>query len=174
MGFITSLLSKLSRPAGSEAVAGSIYDFKIDDITGNEIEFSQYKGKDLLIVNTASRCGYTPQYADLQELHEQYRDRLVILGFPSNDFLWQEPGTNEDIASFCQKNYGVTFTMFKKISVKGSQKHPLYKWLQAKSGSAPSWNFCKYLVTKNGEEVKFFPKDVKPLDPTILNEITKK
>jgi glutathione peroxidase len=173
MGLISSLLAKFSRPDKPKEVAGSIYDFKINDIGGREIDFNRYMGKNLLIVNTASRCGYTPQYADLQKLHEQYGDSLAVLGFPSNDFLWQEPGTNADIASFCQKNYGITFTIFGKVSVKGSKKHPLYQWLAAKTGSTPSWNFCKYLVRKNGDEVKFFSQQVKPLDPILLNEIRK-
>jgi|SRR5688572_5607500 len=171
MGLISSLLAKFSRADKPKPVAGSIYDFKIEDVGGHEVDFNMFRGKNLLIVNTASRCGYTPQYADLQKLHEQYGGSLVVLGFPSNDFLWQEPGTNADIASFCQKNYGVTFTIMSKISVKGNKKHPIYQWLAAKTGSTPGWNFCKYLVRKQGDEVKFFSQDVKPLDPILLNEI---
>lgn len=173
MGLVSALLAKFSTSGKPRPAAGNIYDFKIKDIGGREIDFSVYKGKNLLIVNTASRCGYTPQYADLQKLSDQYSDSLTVLGFPTNDFLWQEPGTDDEIASFCQKNYGVTFTMFTKISVKGNKKHPLYQWLEAKTGSSPSWNFCKYVVTKNGDDVKFFTQDIKPFDPRLIQEITK-
>jgi glutathione peroxidase len=107
----------------------SIYDFKMTSIEGNEIDFSTYKGKNLLIVNVASKCGYTPQYADLQKLHEMAGDKITILGFPANNFGGQEPGTNSEIAEFCEKNYGVTFQMFEKISVEGNDQHELYKWL---------------------------------------------
>lgn len=147
---------------------GSIYDFKIKSLNGEVIDFSKYKGKNLLIVNTASKCGYTYQYADLEKLHDQLGDKVEILGFPANNFLWQEPGSNEEIAAFCEKNYGVEFQMFEKISVKGKDKHPLYKWLEAKSGKSPSWNFNKYVINKDGEITGFFPAKVSPLD----NEIT--
>ncbi|NOS94071.1 MAG: glutathione peroxidase [Cyclobacteriaceae bacterium] len=151
-------------------MTGTLYDFKIQSIDGKEIDFAQYKGKTLLIVNTASECGYTPQYADLQELHEKYGNQITILGFPANNFGGQEPGTNVQIASFCKKNYGVTFQMFEKISVKGSDQHPLYKFLKEKSGKEPSWNFCKYLVKPDGT-VKFFASGVNPGDEDILKEL---
>lgn len=147
----------------------SIYEFKIPSLSGEEIDFSKYKGKNLLIVNTASKCGYTYQYEDLEKLHEQYGDKVEVLGFPANNFLWQEPGDKEEIAAFCQKNYGVKFQMFDKISVKGKDKHPLYRWLEAKSGKSPSWNFCKYFVSKEGEVIGFFPAKVNPLDNEILS-----
>ncbi len=149
---------------------GSIYDFKIQSIDGKEIDFAQFKGKTLLIVNTASECGYTPQYADLQELHEKYGNQITILGFPANNFGGQEPGSNVQIATFCKKNYGVTFQMFEKISVKGSDQHPLYQLLKEKSGKEPSWNFCKYLVKPDGT-VKFFASGVNPGDDVILKEL---
>lgn len=151
-------------------VPESIYDFKIAALDGTEIDFSAYQGKQLLIVNTASKCGKTPQYADLQKMHEQYVDKVTILGFPANNFLWQEPGTNKEIAEFCVRNYGVTFQMFEKISVKGKDKHPLYQWLSAKSGKEPTWNFCKYLVKPDGT-VKFFSSDIKPLDQQIIGQL---
>jgi glutathione peroxidase len=151
-------------------MTGTIYDFKIQSIDGKEIDFAQYKGKTLLIVNTASECGYTPQYADLQELHDKYGNQITILGFPANNFGGQEPGTNVQIASFCKKNYGVTFQMFEKISVKGSDQHPLYQFLKEKSGKEPSWNFCKYLVKPDGT-VKFFASGVNPGDDAILKEL---
>jgi glutathione peroxidase len=152
-------------------VEGTIYDFKIAALDGTVIDFAQFKGKPLLIVNTASKCGFTPQYADLEKLHENYGGKVVVLGFPANNFLWQEPGSSEEIASFCQKNYGVTFQMFEKISVKGRDKHPLYKWLEAKTGETPSWNFCKYVVSADGNTVKFFSSKVTPLDKQIIDAL---
>ena len=147
-----------------------LYDFKINALDGKSVDFAQYKGKTLLIVNTASECGYTPQYADLQELHEKFGDKITVLGFPANNFGGQEPGTNAQIATFCKKNYGVTFQMFEKISVKGSDQHPLYQYLKEKTGKEPTWNFCKYLVKPNGT-VKFFASGVNPGDDAILNEL---
>lgn len=148
----------------------SIYDFKMKSIDGIPIDFARYKGKTLLIVNVASKCGFTPQYAELEKLHETYGDKVTILGFPANNFGGQEPGSNEEIASFCQKNFGVKFQMFEKISVKGEDRDPLYAWLREKSGEEPSWNFCKYLV-KPGGTVKFYPSKVSPLDEQILDEL---
>lgn len=155
----------------------SIYDFKMKDINGNEVDFSQFKGKKLLLVNVASKCGYTPQYEGLQKLHEMHGDQVVIIGFPANNFGGQEPGTNEDIKQFCSENYGVTFTMMDKISVKGADKDPLYRWLSDKdlngwNDKEPSWNFCKYFINDKGELVKFFPSSVKPTDEEILTLIT--
>lgn len=154
----------------------SIYDFKLNDIDGNEVDFNQFKGKKLLLVNVASKCGYTPQYADLQKLNEEYGDQVVILGFPANNFGGQEPGTNEDIKQFCSANYGVTFKMFDKISVKGADKHPLYRWLSDKdmngwNDKEPTWNFCKYFIDENGELKKFFASSVNPMDQEIIQLI---
>ena len=171
MGLITFLSEKLTF-AQAKPVSGSIYDFKMTSLDGQDIDFAQYRGKALLIVNTASKCGFTPQYGDLEKLHEQYGDKVTILGFPANNFLRQEPGSNEEIATFCERNYGVKFQMFEKISVKGKHKHPLYQWLTARSGKTPSWNFCKYLIDKNGEVVGFYPSKVSPLDPAIIQKIT--
>ncbi len=148
----------------------TIYDFKMNSLDGEMIDFSAYKGKTLLIVNVASKCGYTPQYVDLQQMQEQYGSKVTILGFPANNFGSQEPGTSIEIAQFCEKNYGVTFQMFEKISVKGSDQHPLYQFLKEKTGQEPSWNFCKYLVKPDGT-IKFYPSKVKPLDKEILDEI---
>lgn len=148
----------------------NLYDFKLNSLEGKQIDFAHYKGKTLLIVNTASQCGYTPQYADLQELHEKFGDKVTILGFPANNFGGQEPGTNAQIATFCKKNYGVTFQMFEKISVKGNDQHPLYQYLKEKTGKEPTWNFCKYLVKPDGT-VKFFASGVNPGDDAILNEL---
>lgn len=155
----------------------SFYDFKMRDIDGNEVDFNQFKGKKVLLVNVASKCGYTPQYADLQELNEKYGDKVVILGFPANNFGGQEPGTEEDIKAFCTENYGVTFKMFQKISVKGVDKHPLYRWLSDKdlngwNDKEPTWNFCKYLIDEQGELKEFFPSSVKPLDDEIVSLVS--
>lgn len=150
--------------------AGSLYEFQMSAIDGKQIAFSQYKGKTLLIVNTASKCGYTPQYADLQKLQDTYGNKVTILGFPANNFKGQEPGTNAEIADFCQKNYGVSFQMFEKISVIGEDKHPLYAWLKEKTGQEPTWNFCKYLIKPDGT-VKFFNQKVNPMSKEILDEI---
>lgn len=170
MGLAAFLSNKLSKSEPLQAT-GSIYDFKIPDLSGKQIDFSQYKGKKLLIVNTASKCGKTPQYADLQKLHEEHADKVVVLGFPANNFLWQEPGTNEDIAEFCERNYGVTFQMFEKISVKGKDKHPLYKWLEAKTGKTPDWNFAKYMVSEDGTTVTFFNSSIKAYEKPIMDKI---
>jgi len=148
----------------------TIYDFKMTALDGSVIDFSKYKGKNVLIVNVASKCGFTPQYADLQKLNEQFGDKVIVLGFPANNFGAQEPGTNVEIAEFCEKNYGVSFQMFDKISVKGEDQHPLYKLLKEKTGQEPGWNFCKYLVKSDGT-VKFFPSNVNPMDKQILDEI---
>lgn len=171
MGIVAFLSRKLTPSRKPEDVKGSIYDFKVKSLAGAEIDFSAYKGKSLLIVNTASKCGFTSQYADLEKLHEEHGDKVTVLGFPANNFLWQEPGSNDEIASFCQRNYGVTFQMFEKISVKGRDQHPLYQWLTAKTGKLPSWNFCKYLIDKNGNVVSFYPPQVNPLDKAITDKI---
>ncbi|MDZ4714550.1 MAG: glutathione peroxidase [Cytophagales bacterium] len=147
-----------------------MYDFKMQAIDGTSVDFKQFKGKTILIVNTASKCGYTPQYADLQKLQDTYGDRVTILGFPANNFKGQEPGTNAEIAEFCQKNYGVTFQMFEKISVIGPDQHPLYAMLKEKTGQEPSWNFCKYLIKPDGT-VKFFNQRINPMSKEILDEI---
>lgn len=151
----------------------SIYDIKAKSLQGKEIDFSSFKGKRLLIVNTASKCGLTPQYKDLEKLHEQYGNKITVLGFPANNFLWQEPGTNAQIAEFCEMNYGVKFQMFEKISVKGGDQHPLYSWLQSQTGEKPDWNFAKYIVSEDGTQVKFFKSKVKPLDAELLAEVNK-
>jgi glutathione peroxidase len=143
--------------------APTIYDFKVNSLEGKQVDFSAYKGKTLLIVNTASKCGYTPQYEELQKLHEQFGSKVTILGFPANNFGGQEPGTNLQIAEFCKANYGVTFQMFEKVSVKGDDQHPLYALLKEKTGQEPSWNFCKYLVKPDGT-VKFYKSSVKPME----------
>ena len=155
--------------ARKRAPAADLYAIRMESLQGNMIDFSQYRGKNLLIVNTASKCGYTGQYKELQQLHEQYHDKVTLLAFPANNFWWQEPGSNEDIASFCETNFGVTFQMFKKISVKGNDKHPLYGWLERQSGQLPTWNFCKYAIDAGGKVVGFFGPKVSPLDKKIID-----
>ncbi|HEY1115924.1 MAG TPA: glutathione peroxidase [Chitinophagaceae bacterium] len=154
-------------------LAGSIYDFKVKGLEGKEIDFAQFKGKKILIVNTASKCGYTPQYEELQKLYDQYKGKLVIVGFPANNFGGQEPGSNSEIGAFCKRNYGVTFPMAEKVSVTGEDIHPLFKYLteEAKKLGAPEpvvkWNFTKFLVDENGKLIKVFPSKVKPLSEEI-------
>lgn len=155
----------------------SFYDFKVKDIEGNDFDLAKLKGKKVLVVNTASKCGLTPQYKQLQSLYEQFGgEKFVIIGFPANNFMKQEPGTNEEIAEFCEKNYGVTFPMMEKISVKGDDMHPLYHWLTEKSknrvlDSEVGWNFQKYLIDEKGQLVKMVEPKTKPDDEQIVSWI---
>ncbi len=146
----------------SKSTEMSVYDFQIQSISGEMIDFSDYKGKKIMIVNTASECGYTPQYEDLQLVHENFGDKVQVLGFPANNFGGQEPGSDQQIAIFCEKNYGVDFPLFSKMDVVGENQHPLYKWLKEKTGKEPNWNFCKYLVSEDGKKVSFYPSSVNP------------
>jgi glutathione peroxidase len=169
---------------------GTIYDFKVPGLDGTDIDFSQYKGKKIMIVNTASQCGNTPQYKDLETLYEKYKDKLVIVGFPANNFGAQEPGTNAEIKEFCTKEFSVTFPMAEKISVKGDDIHPLYKWLvdQSKEMSKTvtgqtskdyawkaflrdpvSWNFTKFLLDENGKLIAVFHNKVMPMSDEVLS-----
>ncbi|MBC7874387.1 MAG: glutathione peroxidase [Ferruginibacter sp.] len=158
----------------SVTVTGSsIYDFKISGLSGTDIDFSQFKGKKILIVNTASRCVNTAQYKDLEALYVKYKDKLVIVGCPANNFLGQEPGSNSDIKEFCTKNYGVSFPMTEKISVKGGHTHELYKYLKAQASekgftNPVTWNFGKFLINENGELVATFSPKTKPMSEEIL------
>ena len=146
------------------------FDFKAKTLAGKEQSLAGYKGKALLIVNTASECGYTPQYAGLQEVYDKYKDRgLVVLGFPCNQFGGQEPGTAVEIGAFCQKNYGVEFPMFEKVDVNGDDAHPLFKWLAAEApgllgSKAIKWNFTKFLVDREGKAIERFGSQTKPLE----------
>ena len=140
----------------------SIYDFTVNDIGGNPVALDRYKGKVLLVVNTASECGFTPQYKDLEALYRKYRDRgLEILGFPCNQFGGQEPGSEEQIAQFCTSKYDVTFPMFAKVETAGPDQSPIYRYLGT-SGHLPAWNFAKYLIGKDGKIIAFFPSEVTP------------
>lgn len=158
-------------------MAQSIYDFKVQDIDGKEFNMADLKGKKVLIVNTASKCGFTPQYEDLEKLYNTYKDQgFVIIAFPANNFLSQEPGTDSEIKSFCQKNYGVSFPIMSKISVKGKDMHPIYQWLTEKEkngvmDSEVKWNFQKYAIDEDGNLVKVFYSRTKPFDDEIVNWI---
>ncbi|HMK07344.1 MAG TPA: glutathione peroxidase [Flavobacterium sp.] len=155
----------------------SIHQFKVQDLYGKEFDFASLKGKKVMIVNTASKCGLTPQYKDLEAIYEIYKDKnFVIIGFPANNFASQEPGTNEEISTFCQMNYGVTFPMMSKVSVKGKDMAPIYEFLtqKVKNGVADSeveWNFQKYLINEKGELVKMIPPKVLPTDESIVSWI---
>jgi len=169
-----------------------IYDFKVPGLDGNSIDFSAFKGKKILIVNTASQCGNTPQYADLQQLYEKYRDKLVVVGFPANNFGQQEPGSNEEIRAFCSSKYRVSFPMAEKISVRGDDIHPLYKWLVEQSKELAKqvpadnsrdlvwrrflqdpviWNFTKFLIDENGKLVGVFHNKLSPMSPEVLKHL---
>lgn len=155
----------------------NIYQFKVTDLSGNVFDFASLKGKKVLIVNTASKCGLTPQYKDLQAIYDQYKDNnFVIVGFPANNFMEQEPGNNEEIATFCERNYGVTFPMMDKISVKGNDMAPIYQFLTQKDrngvqDSEVEWNFQKYLLNENGELVKVISPRTLPTDKEIVDWI---
>jgi glutathione peroxidase len=165
-------VSKDGKPAGP-------LDFTVEDINGKEAKLSQYKGKVVMIVNVASKCGFTPQYEQLQAAYKQYADKgFVIIGFPANNFLKQEPGTNEEIETFCKSKFGVTFPMMSKISVGGSDKAPLYKFLTEKETAGDfageiGWNFNKYIVDRNGNVIARYNSVTKPDDKIVVDEIEK-
>lgn len=162
-----------------ELKSSSFYELNIISLDGDDsLNFADYKGKKVLCVNVASKCGYTYQYEDLQKLHEKYKEKLVIVGFPCNQFLGQESGSAEEIESFCQKNYGVTFQMTEKIEVKGSNQHPVYQWLTKKENNGKedykvSWNFNKFLVDENGNLMAHFGSKTKPFDEELVKLIEK-
>jgi len=159
------------------AMKNSIHSFSVEDINGNSFSLASLKGKKVMIVNTASKCGLTPQYKKLEALYQQHKDNnFVIIGFPANNFMWQEPGTNEEIKVFCEKNYGVSFPMMSKISVKGKNQHPLYAFLTQKDkngvkDSSVSWNFQKYLIDENGVLIDVISPRTQPDDLRVLNWI---
>lgn len=152
-----------------------IYSFSFKDINNQEVSFEQFRGKKVLIVNTASKCGFTHQYKALQELHKKHGNKLVIIGFPANNFGKQEPGTEDEIATFCQKNYGVTFLMASKVSVKGKDIHPLFKWLTTQENKSFTgsirWNFEKILINENGKVWSRYRSKTKPTSSEILDEL---
>jgi len=168
----TNQKSEISKAKTTELMGKTIYDFKVEGLDGKEINFADFKGKKILIVNTASECGFTPQYTDLEKVYEQYKDKLVVIGFPANNFGGQEPGTNTEIGAFCQKNYGVTFPMVAKVSVKGDDTAPIFKYLTEQElngvkNTSILWNFTKFLVDENGKLIDSFVSTTKPTDQAI-------
>jgi len=174
---IVAALAALAAPAPSAAADSpcpSVLDHQFSNLREEVVSLCQFSGKVLLIVNTASECGYTPQYEGLEKLYRRYRDKgFAILGFPANDFGAQEPGSNKQIAQFCQVNYGITFPMFAKTSVVGANANPLFRELAAKTGKPPRWNFHKYLIDRAGQPVAAYESAVEPDDPRVTAEIEK-
>jgi glutathione peroxidase len=173
---IAALAAVASMPPGdtAESPCPPLLDHKFDNLKDEPVSLCQFRGKVLLIVNTASECGYTPQYEGLEALYRRYRDKgFAILGFPANDFGDQEPGSNKQIAQFCQVNYGITFPIFAKSSVVGASANPLYRELAARTGKPPRWNFHKYLLDRAGQPVAAFESAVEPADPRLTSQIEK-
>lgn len=175
-GMQTNPVRSIKPPSKKAIILKSIYDFKVEALDGGTIDFSAFKGKKVLIVNTASECGYTPQYEGLEKLYKTYKDKLVVVGFPANNFGGQEPGTNTDIKEFCKKNYGVTFPMAAKISVKGDDIAPIYQWLCHKSENGVldaeiKWNFGKFLLDEKGKLIAYFPSKVTPMSEEITGKL---
>jgi len=168
--FILSLFTMLAAPAAN------VYDIKFQSIDGKEMTLAQFKGKKILVVNTASECGYTKQYKELEALHKKYGNKLVVIGFPCNDFGGQEPGSEKEIADFCEKNFGVSFPMAGKVVIKGDKRHPLYQWLMSKQLNGVKdadvrWNFTKFLLDEKGQLVDVFPSAVSPMDEKIISQL---
>jgi glutathione peroxidase len=169
---LISSFYNINKTVADMAVKESIYSIKINDLNGEKIDLTKFKGKKILIVNTASKCGFTGQYEALQELHKVYGEKLVIIGVPCNQFRSQEPGTADEIGYFCKVNYGVTFLLTEKIFVKGEKKHPLYEWLTNKElngikSSSVKWNFQKYLIDEDGHLIDYFYSITKPMSAKI-------
>ena len=169
-------LSFINPNTKNKLQTNGIYDIPLVSITGDRINLAEFKGKKILFVNVASKCGFTPQYAELQKLSDTYKDKLIIIGLPCNQFGKQEPGNSEDIQSFCKKNYGVTFLITEKIDVKGENQHSLYKWLTKKVlnnkvDSKVKWNFQKYLVDEKGLLINYFSSSTKPFSKKIIDLI---
>lgn len=164
--------SDVSKSKTKELMGKSIYDYKVEALNGGELNFANYKGKKILIVNTASECGFTPQYKDLEEISKKYAGKLVVVGFPANNFGGQEPGSNAEIGAFCEKNFGVTFPLAAKVSVKGDDTAPIFKFLTEKElngvkDTSILWNFTKFLVDENGKLIDSFVSTTKPTDEAI-------
>jgi glutathione peroxidase len=177
MKYLLSILFFLTAVSGN-AQTKTIYDFKIPALEGGTIDFSSFKGKKILIVNTASMCGYTPQYEGLEALYKKYQDKLVVVGFPSDNFGGQEYANDKDIKDFCSKNYGVTFPLTTRVDVTGEKMTPVYRYLTSQSENGVldatiKWNFNKFLIDETGHVVAYYPSKVKPDDPLIINWIEK-
>ncbi|ULC58621.1 glutathione peroxidase [Flaviramulus sp. BrNp1-15] len=173
MAYLSTLFSK-AKPKKMDVK--SIYDISINSLTGKPIDLSNFEGKHILFVNVASKCGFTPQYKSLQELHENYNEKLQVIGVPCNQFGNQEPGDSKDIESFCEVNYGVTFLITEKIDVKGKNQHPLYTWLtqevnNGKKNSSVKWNFQKYLVDPDGKLVDYYFSSTSPSSSKIIKHL---
>ncbi|KAA9355061.1 MULTISPECIES: glutathione peroxidase [Larkinella] len=177
LNFLLSDKSEVAvRPANAVAPTKSLYDFTVNSIEGKTVPLKQYRGKKVVILNTASKCGFTPQFEKWEAFYKEHGDKVVVLGFPSNNFKSQDPGTNSEIAEFCKKNYGVSFPMFEKTEVLGENQAPLYKWLSDKSlngwnDKVPTWNFCKYVINEKGELTHFFASKVLPTDPEFKSAV---
>ncbi len=176
MGIFSVLFGKIIAQNTTVVAPVPFYDLEFTGISGESVNFDTFKGKYVLIVNTASKCGFTPQFKDLEELSEQYKDKLIVIGFPSNDFGGQDPGSNKEIEEFCQLNYGVSFLMMEKSPVKGDIRNVVFQWLTdpTKNGwntQEPTWNFCKYLIDPSGNLLAFFPSKVKPASDEIVGKI---
>lgn len=174
ISFVVSFAGISQKPVYKPSGKSSVHEFEMRTLTGENISLSKFKGKKMLIVNVASKCGFTPQYKNLQALHEKYGNKVAILGFPANNFGGQEPGSAGEIQEFCSRNYGVSFQMMEKISVKGKDMHPLYQWLSNKkengvTDEAPGWNFCKYLIDENGKVIEFFGSKTDPMSEEIIS-----
>ncbi len=170
------LLGMLLFAASTRINAQSIHSFTVRGIDGKDITMASFKGKKILVVNTASKCGYTPQYEALEKVYEQYKNKLVIIGFPCNQFGGQEPGSNEEILEFCKKNYGVTFPLADKVDVKGKNTAAIYQWLTQKSKNGVldatiSWNFNKFLLDEDGKMIAYYPSNIKPDSDAILSNL---
>jgi glutathione peroxidase len=171
MPFITLVFLALSVMTLHAAPAASLYDYKVNSLDGKPVDLATYKGHVTLVVNVASHCGFTVQYTGLEKLYTDYQGKgFFILGFPSNDFGGQEPGTPQEIATFCTSKYSVTFPLFEKVKTKGDGQAPVYEFLTT-GFSAPTWNFCKYLIGKDGKVIQFFPSAVKPEDKQLRDAI---
>ena len=176
MGFVFPYFFKTEK-VNIEGLSSSFYDYSVELINGDKVTLDKYKGKKVIIVNVASKCGYTYQYGGLQKLYDEYGDKVEIIGVPSNDFLFQEPGKNKDIQTFCKSNYGVEFPIIKKTVVKkNSKQHPLYSWLSFKelngwNDSPPGWNFYKYLINEEGTLVNILSSKTKPQDKKVIDFI---
>lgn len=173
MKYLLTIAAGIMFSAFTLAGDPTIHSFKVKSIEGKTIDFSQFKGKKILVVNTASKCGYTPQYEALQKVYDQYKDKLVIVGFPANNFGAQEPGADSEIQEFCKARFGVTFPLASKVSVKGDDTAPIYKWLTSKAENGVldatiTWNFNKFLLDENGKMIAYFPSKVTPDSEEIL------
>lgn len=174
-GVFALLGSQVKRPTNARG-SRSLHEYSFTAIDGTVVPFSSFKGKKILIVNVASRCGFTPQYEELEALAREHGDKLAVVGFPANDFLGQEPGTNEEIAFFCRMTYDVTFPLSQKVSVVGKNRSEIYQWLtdpnlNGWNKQSPKWNFYKYLISEEGELLRVFPSSVKPRSKDIMNAI---